>query len=67
VITGSADKGTGSAKRNQYLSEQRAKAVKDYLVKAGVDESRISTKAVGDTDNRFNGAANNRVAVIELD
>jgi outer membrane protein OmpA-like peptidoglycan-associated protein len=67
TVTGSADKGTGSAKRNQYLSEQRAKVVKDYLVNAGIDESRITTKAVGDTDNRFEGAANNRVAIIELD
>ncbi|MBR1871673.1 MAG: OmpA family protein [Bacteroidales bacterium] len=52
VVTGSADSATGSAKRNQQLSEQRANAVKDYLVKKGVDASRIETEVLGGIDGK---------------
>jgi outer membrane protein OmpA-like peptidoglycan-associated protein len=40
---------TGSAAGNQKLSEQRAKAVKAYLVKKGVGEERMSTTGFGQT------------------
>lgn len=32
---------------NQDLSERRAKAVKDYLIKKGIDESRLATAGFG--------------------
>ena len=53
VITGYADKGTGSVKRNQTLSEQRAKAVYDYLISLGVPASKLSTKFEGGVDELF--------------
>lgn len=65
VITGSADKGTGSAKRNQFLSEKRAEFVKNYLVKNGISEDRLIVKAEGENNNRFSQPVLNRVAIIE--
>lgn len=58
---------TGSAAGNQKLSEQRAAAVKAYLVKKGVGEERMSTTGFGQTksiaDNKTakGRAANRRV------
>ena len=45
---------TGSADKNQVLSENRANAVKDYLKSNGVDESRITATGHGinDPDSR---------------
>ncbi len=40
---------TGKAELNQTLSQQRADAVKAYLVKKGIDESRITSNGYGDT------------------
>ncbi|MCW5624319.1 MAG: OmpA family protein [Burkholderiales bacterium] len=40
----------GSAKYNLKLSERRAEAVKGYLVRKGVDPSRINTEGKGETD-----------------
>ncbi|MCB0402240.1 MAG: PD40 domain-containing protein [Flavobacteriales bacterium] len=39
----------GNAKANQILSDNRAKAVYDYLVEKGVDKTRLTTKGYGDT------------------
>jgi outer membrane protein OmpA-like peptidoglycan-associated protein len=39
----------GTADYNQTLSERRAKAVDDYLVKAGVPEGIVSMKGFGKT------------------
>lgn len=39
----------GTAKYNMGLSERRANAVKEYLVKAGVQEERLTTIAYGKT------------------
>lgn len=45
VITGSADKKTGSAKRNQYLCEKRAEYLQNLMVeKYGIDASAFSVK-----------------------
>ena len=47
-VSGHADK-VGEPDKNQVLSEQRAEAVKAYLVQAGVAPERISTLGYGDT------------------
>jgi len=71
ILTGHADE-TGDSTYNQRLSEQRARAVKSYLVQAGVSEKRITTIGKGETEpvvktvrNRFmdTGSANRRVTI----
>ena len=49
AIEGNTDN-TGKADKNQILSEERAKAVLEYLkIKGGIDESRLSEVGYGDT------------------
>ena len=43
---------------NQRLSEQRAQAVRDALVRRGIDGRRIATQGFGETQLRFPGEAN---------
>ena len=51
----------GSEGYNQALSERRANAVRSYLVKKGVDASRIHTFAYGETTPKAdNGSAEGR-------
>ena len=52
-VIGYADKETGSAKRNEQLSRERAQNVTAWLIAAGVDASRIETSWVGDTEAAF--------------
>lgn len=47
-VAGHTDR-IGEAQKNQVLSEQRAEAVKAYLVKAGIAAERIRTTGYGDT------------------
>lgn len=66
-VCGYADKGTGSAKTNQRLSEKRAKAVYDYLVSQGVDPAQLQVVANGGVDNMFfNKAYLSRVAIVAM-
>ena len=65
-VNGYADKQTGTAKRNQQLSEQRAKAVVELLKKAGAKEENITCAAHGASVQPFEGAAKNRVVTIEI-
>lgn len=66
VVNGYADKATGSSKTNQKLSEKRAKAVYDALIKAGVSESQLEWKGLGGQPNMWdNSRALTRVVVIE--
>lgn len=57
----------GTPEFNQQLSEQRAEAVKKYLVDGGIDASRITTEGRGATDpqapndNEENRAKNRRI------
>lgn len=65
TIVGYADSATGSAKRNQYLSQQRADAVCKVLVdRFGVDASQLEVVAKGGTD-KFPEIPLNRVAIVE--
>ena len=63
---------TGSADANQRLSEQRAEAVKEYLVQRhGIDASRITTEGRGSADpvasnDTEDGRRQNRRSVIIL-
>ena len=65
-ISGHTDK-TGSEQLNFKLSEARAKAVVDYLIKNGVDQSRMefrgygSLQPISDNANAAGRAKNRRV------
>jgi len=61
----------GSASSNQRLSEARALSVKDYLVKNGIDEFRLSSKGYGEASPVASnatkaGKAQNRRVEINL-
>ncbi len=57
----------GTPERNKNLSERRAKAVYDYLAKAGIGAERLSavgygeTKPVAPNDTPVNRAKNRRI------
>jgi len=63
VITGYADSATGSDRRNQALSQERAQAVADMLIREGIAASRISVASTGSDRNASASADFNRVAV----
>jgi OOP family OmpA-OmpF porin len=48
-IVGHADR-MGSGKYNQKLSEQRAEAVRDYLLEHGLDATKLTAFGVGSTE-----------------
>ena len=65
VITGYASP-EGSASFNQKLSEKRAKAVKDILVKKyNIDSSRIVTEGKG-VGSIFSSPSWNRVSICTV-
>jgi outer membrane protein OmpA-like peptidoglycan-associated protein len=69
-ISGHTDN-TGKADKNQILSENRAKSVVDYLVKKGIDASRLSSAGFGQdqpvADNKtVAGRAKNRRVELKL-
>ncbi|MDO4728319.1 MAG: OmpA family protein, partial [Bacteroidota bacterium] len=62
---------TGSKVKNQKLSEERANAVKDYLIENGIKADRLSAEGFGpdkpiDTNKTAAGRANNRRVEINL-
>lgn len=63
-VAGHTDR-VGEPEKNQALSEQRAAAVRDYLVQAGVAADRLSAVGYGDTRSRHPSpdARNRRVEV----
>jgi len=69
TIEGHTDS-TSTPKHNQTLSEGRANAVKTYLVSAGIDGSKLTTKGLGATqpvasnDTALGRAANRRVELV---
>lgn len=67
VITGYADKNTGSANYNQGLSERRAKAVYDMLVKEyGINPNRLQTAAEGSSQQLYNVNNWNRIVTFTV-
>lgn len=65
VVTGYADSKTGSVARNQTLSEQRAKAVAEELVKMGVSRDNIEVVGKGGVAD-LNPYNYNRRAVVTI-
>jgi len=65
VITGSADKKTGTAKRNQYLCEKRAEYLKNLMVeKYGIDASDFAVRTVIATEG---DASLSRAVVVSFE
>ena len=69
-ISGFADS-TGSAKRNLVLTDDRANAVKDYLVSKGVTSSNLTAKGFGEdmpiaSNNTRSGRSQNRRVEVKL-
>lgn len=63
VVTGYADSKTGTAEYNKQLSEKRAEAVANELVKMGMSRDNIIVKAEGGVDNIAPFSYNRRVMV----
>lgn len=64
TLTGYADAGTGNAKINAALAQQRVERVKKTLVeKYGIDASRISSDSKGDTVQPYPNNDDNRVVM----
>jgi OOP family OmpA-OmpF porin len=71
VVEGHTDS-IGSDAYNQRLSERRAKAVRDYLVREGIDASRITTRGYGESrpvasNDTAEGRAQNRRSEVIVD
>jgi outer membrane protein OmpA-like peptidoglycan-associated protein len=70
TIEGHTDS-SGTAAHNQTLSEERAKAVKDYLVDKGIAANRLATvgygqsRPVADNATELGRAANRRVELVK--
>jgi outer membrane protein OmpA-like peptidoglycan-associated protein len=64
LVTGYADM-SGSPEKNLKLSEKRANAVADELVRLGVSRDRIEVVAAGGVDT-LKPAEYNRRATVEL-
>ncbi len=68
TVTGYADKGTGTAAGNMRLSEKRAQTVANILTNQyGIDASRITTVAKGDTEQPFGIGSQNRACICEVE
>jgi outer membrane protein OmpA-like peptidoglycan-associated protein len=65
VIEGHADP-TGTHEGNMKLGQSRAESVRDYLVAAGIDESRLEVISYGDTRLKYGrtDGRNRRVAFV---
>ena len=67
-ITGYADRGTGNPKINNNLSQRRAQAVANMLIRNyGIKKNRIKVDFKGDTIQPFAKEIENRVAIAICD
>jgi outer membrane protein OmpA-like peptidoglycan-associated protein len=65
TVTGYADKGTGSAKKNKKYAQKRADDVAKKLVEQyGLDASRLKTDSKGDAVQPFEENDKNRCVII---
>jgi peptidoglycan-associated lipoprotein len=64
VVEGYADP-TGTPEANMALGQSRAESVRDYLVSAGIDQSRLEVVSYGDTRLKYgrSDSRNRRVAI----
>lgn len=68
VITGYADKNTGTASYNQKLSERRAQAVYDILVNDyGIAPNRLTKQAEGSSSQPYDTNNWNRIVIFSQD
>ena len=70
LLSGHTDN-VGGTEDNQQLSEARAKAVRTYLIEAGIDAARLEAKGFGEIQPRYTnetkeGRAGNRRTTFEL-
>ena len=65
LVTGYADSATGKPAYNQKLSEKRANAVADEIVKMGVSRDKITTEAKGGV-NDLSPISYNRRATVQI-
>lgn len=70
LLSGHTDN-VGSPEDNQALSEARAKAVREYLIKVGIAPERLQFKGFGETQPRYSnetpqGRAGNRRTTFEV-
>jgi peptidoglycan-associated lipoprotein len=65
IVEGHADP-TGSAEANMALSQKRAEFVRDFLVSAGIDASRIEVSPFGSSRLKYSASdrRNRRAAVV---
>ncbi len=62
IVTGFADK-SGDAAKNLLISQQRATAVKNFLVNSGLGADRFITKYFGDRDSVSEGLSDRKVVI----
>ncbi len=67
VLESHADHQTGSAKRNATLSEMRSEAVRNYLVKKGVNPDMLKVRNMGGDENPFKTQEANRSVVVLIE
>ena len=63
VVTSYADAGTGNPRINMMYSQERAENVSKELINAGIDVSRITLSAKGDTVQPYSENDKNRVSI----
>ncbi|MDQ3299475.1 MAG: OmpA family protein [Myxococcota bacterium] len=59
---------SGDDAYNTFLSQKRAEAVRDYLVREGIDASRMEIVAHGESQPKYGDGAdprNRRVAIVK--